>query len=78
MYIGLHIKYRYCCGILIKLEVSGQIFEKISNGFHENPASGSRVVPCGQTDRMTDMMKLMVAFHNFAEEPNNCCMKYFF
>jgi len=27
-------------------------FEKYSNNiFHENPSSGSRVVPCGQTDR---------------------------
>jgi len=36
----------------MKLEFSGQIFEKNSNiKFHENPSSGSRVVPCGQTDR---------------------------
>ena len=34
-----------------KLEFSRQIFEKYSNiTFHENPSSGSRVVPCGQTD----------------------------
>ena len=31
---------------------SRQIFEKSSNiEFHEPPSSGSRVVPCGQTDR---------------------------
>jgi hypothetical protein len=29
MYIGLHVKYRYCCQILMELEFSGQIFEKI-------------------------------------------------
>jgi len=37
---------------LMKLEFFGQIFEKFSNiKFHENPSSGSRVVPCGQTDK---------------------------
>jgi len=37
----------------MKLEFSRQIFEKHSNiKFHENPSSGSRVVPTdGQTDR---------------------------
>jgi hypothetical protein len=52
--------------------------KKIQTKFHENPSSGVRVVPCGQahkqaaslidgrTDRETDMMKLIVAFHNLA------------
>jgi hypothetical protein len=31
MYVGLHVKYRYCCEILIKLEFSQQILEKYSN-----------------------------------------------
>jgi len=54
MYIGLHVKYRYCCQILIKFEFSQQIFEKYSNiKFHDNPFSGSRVFPCGQTDGRT-------------------------
>jgi hypothetical protein len=44
------------CPSLMKLEFSGQIFERklISNTyitFHENSSSGSRVSPCGQTDR---------------------------
>jgi len=35
-------------------EISRQIFEKSSNiNFHENPSSGSRGIPCGQTDRQT-------------------------
>jgi len=35
----------------MKLEFSQQISEKYSNiKFHENPSSGSPVVPCGQTD----------------------------
>jgi hypothetical protein len=51
MYIGLHVKYRYYCQILTKLEFFRQIFEKFSNiTSKENPSSGSRVVPCGQTD----------------------------
>jgi hypothetical protein len=28
MLIGIHVKYRYCCQILMKLEFSLQIFEK--------------------------------------------------
>jgi len=36
----------------MKLEISRQIFEQCSNiEFHQNPSSGSGVVPCGQTDR---------------------------
>jgi hypothetical protein len=50
----------------MKLEFSRQIFEKYSDiKFHENPFSGSRVVPCG----LTDMTKLTVAFRNFANAP---------
>jgi len=38
--------------IVMKLEYCRQIFEKLSNfKFYENPSSGSRVVPCGRTDR---------------------------
>ena len=54
----------------MKLEFSRQISEKYSNiKFHENPSSGSRVDPCGQTDERTDMTKLLVAFSNFANSP---------
>ena len=52
------------------LEFSGQIFEKSLNvEFHENPSSGSRVVPCGRTDRRTNLTKLIVAFRNFENAP---------
>jgi hypothetical protein len=35
----------------MRIEFSQQIFEKSSNiRFHQNPSSGSRVVPRGQTD----------------------------
>jgi hypothetical protein len=68
MYIGLRVKYRYCCQILMKLEFSGQISKIYSNiKFQENPSSGSRVVPCGRTD----IKKLIVAFRNITNAPNN-------
>jgi hypothetical protein len=39
----------------MKLEFSEQIFEKYSNiKFHENPFSGSQVVPRRRMDRQTD------------------------
>jgi len=51
MCIVLHVKYQLFFQILAKLEFCGQIFEKNSIIiFHENPSSGSRVVPCGRTD----------------------------
>jgi hypothetical protein len=54
----------------MKLDFSRQIFEKIFNTkFHENSLSESRVVPCGQTERQTDMTKPTVAFRNFANAP---------
>ena len=56
----------------MKVEFYLQIVNKVSNiRFHENPSSGSRVVPCGQTDRQTDMTKLVVAFRNFANQPKD-------
>jgi len=52
----------------MKLEFSRQILQKSSNTkFHENPSSGSRVVPC----RRADMTKLTVGFRNFAKAPKN-------
>jgi hypothetical protein len=54
----------------MNLKFSWQIFEKYSNiKFNENPSSGSRVVPRGQTDEEMDMMKLIVTFHNFVNTP---------
>jgi len=52
----------------MKLEFSRRIFVKYSNvKFHENYSSGSRVVPCGRTDKT----KLIVALCNFANVPKN-------
>ena len=67
----------------MKLQISGQIFEKHSNiKFHENLSSEIRVVPRGRavggradgrkkTHRQTGMMKLIVAFRSFANAPKN-------
>jgi hypothetical protein len=50
----------------MKLEFSGQMFEKHSNiKFHEILSSGSRVIPCG----WTDMSKLTVAVRDFTDVP---------
>jgi len=42
----------YSCPIATKLEFSRHIFEKKHSNIklHENPSSGSRVVPCGQAE----------------------------
>jgi hypothetical protein len=55
--------------------------QNIHTKFRANLSSGSRVLPCGRTygrtnrrntDRRTDMTKLMVSFRNFAKAPKNC------
>jgi hypothetical protein len=52
MYIGVHIKYPLFLFEFMKLEFSGEIFEKYSYiNFPEDPSSGSRVVhEDGRTD----------------------------
>jgi len=54
----------------MNLEFSKQIFKNTHIKFHENPFSGSRVVPRVQTDRHTDMTELIASFCNFANAPN--------
>jgi len=55
----------------MKFEFSPQIFEKKTNiKFHENPSGGSGAVPCGKTDEKTDVTKLVVAFRNVANAPD--------
>jgi hypothetical protein len=61
-----------------RLKFSLETFEKYSNTeFHENPLSGSRIIPCGRTDGQfdrdgqTDITNLTIAFRNFA----GCALK---
>jgi len=56
----------YYCPVLMELEFSRQVLEKINSNikFHENPSSRSRVLYM-RTDGKTDMTKLTVAFCNF-------------
>jgi hypothetical protein len=45
------------------LDFLDRFSRKYSNiKFHENPFSGSQVVPCGWMDRQADMIKLIVLF----------------
>ena len=56
----------------MKLEFLRQIFEKSSNiKFHEDPSSGSQVIPRGRTDKRAEMTMLILAFRNFAKAPKN-------
>jgi len=53
----------------MKLEFSRQIFAKYSNiKFHENPSSGSGVVPCGRKDRQEEAN---TRFLHFCERAKN-------
>jgi hypothetical protein len=53
----------------MKLVFSRLIFEKSSNiKFHQNRLLGAELF---HVDRQTDMTKLIVVFHNFADAPNN-------
>jgi len=54
----------------MKLEFSEQILEKQLNiKFHDNLSSGSRFVPCEQTEK--HKTKLIVSLRNFAKAPKN-------
>ena len=54
----------------MRLEISRRSSEKYTNiKFHENPSSGSRVVPCGRKDGRTDTTEVFFAFRNFANAP---------
>ena len=56
----------------MELRFSIQIFVKCSNiKFHENPSSVGGGVLCERTDGQTDMTRLIDAFRNFANAPEN-------
>jgi len=57
------------------LEFSREIFETKSSNikFNKHPSGGNRVVPCG----LTDMTKLILAFHNFVKASKKCELETF-
>jgi hypothetical protein len=56
MYVGLHVKHRYSCQILMKLEFSRHIFEKAkkSNFMKIRLVEAELFHADGQTDRQTN------------------------
>jgi hypothetical protein len=67
---GLHEKYPLFLPDLNKILISRRFFKKFSNiKFPENPSSGSRVIPCGRTDRHDEAY--VVAFRNFSNAATN-------
>jgi hypothetical protein len=53
----------------MKLESYRQILEKYSDlKSHQNPSSGSRVVPCGQTDRRDEANTRFSKFYERAQK----------
>ena len=73
MYIGLHVKYPLFFSYFNDTWISSTDFRKKTSNtkFHVNLSIGSGVIPCGLTDRQTDMMKLIVAFRSFPNAPKN-------
>jgi len=63
--------------ILVRFQIKLEIFRQISGKyfnikFHENlPAGAERYHADRRTDGQTNMTKLIVAFHNFANSPKN-------
>ena len=52
---NVYCSSRKACVIEMKLGFLREIFKKYSNiKFYDSPFSGSRVVPCGRTERQTD------------------------
>jgi hypothetical protein len=69
MYIGLRVKYRYSCQIVMKLELCRQIFEKysVSDFIKIRPVEAELF----HADGRREMTKLVVAFRSVADVPKN-------
>jgi hypothetical protein len=68
--ICLLVKYSLFLSDFKELRSFRNIYEKCSYiKLHENLSNGRRVVPCGQTEGQTGMMKLIFPFRSFANAP---------
>lgn len=55
----------------MKVKFSRQIFQIYSYiGLYKNPSEGNRVFQCEQSDRQTDIMKLIVTARSVANAPD--------
>jgi hypothetical protein len=79
MYIGLHVQYPLFLSGLMKLEFSRQIFERqLYLNFMKFLPVGAELLHEGRwMERQTDMTKLILAFQNFTDAPNNYCILSF-
>jgi hypothetical protein len=69
----LHVKYRLFLSDIYDTRNFLTVFQKYTNTkFHKNPSSGVELL---RADGRTDMMKLIVAFRNFAKAYKNCRYK---
>ena len=76
IFIGLYVKYLLCLSDFNETWIFLDKFSKNTHiKFHENPSSGSRVVPCGRADGQTNMTKQIVAFRSFANAPQKLSCK---
>jgi len=65
MYIRLHVKYPFFLSYLIKLEFSGQIFEKYATNFmRDRPAGDELFYAERRTDKRRAMTRLIFPFCN--------------
>jgi len=79
--IGLHVKYPLCLSDFNKTWIFSIDFGKNSRviKYHKNCPVGAQFFDVEgrtdiQTDRPTDMMKLIVAFRNFTNAPKENCI----
>jgi hypothetical protein len=73
MYIGIHVKYPLFLSDIKENSIFPTDFRKntqIPNFIKSHPVGAELFHADGQTNRRTDMTKLIVAFRNFSNAPN--------
>jgi hypothetical protein len=70
MYIDFYVKYPLFLSEFNEIYLILTYFGKILiHKLHENLSIQSQIVPCSWTDKQTEMTKLIVTIHNFANVP---------